>query len=85
VDASYLTHLTEGNQKQSFRTMQINDTVVRLDESFENLHTLSYQNIIAGNGVGIDDATPSIELCYQLRKLPVSDIGIKHPLLGKFQ
>jgi UDP-N-acetyl-2-amino-2-deoxyglucuronate dehydrogenase len=85
VDASYLTHLTEGNQKQSFRTMQINDTVVRLDEGFENLHTLSYQNIIAGNGVGIDDATPSIELCYQLRKLPVSDIGIKHPLLGKFQ
>jgi UDP-N-acetyl-2-amino-2-deoxyglucuronate dehydrogenase len=85
VDASYLTHVKGGIQMQSFRTMQINDTVVRLDEGFENLHTLSYQNIIAGNGVGIDDAAPSIELCYQLRTLALSNMGIKHPLLDKFQ
>lgn len=85
VDASYLPHVKGGNPMQSFRTMQINDTIVRLDEGFENLHTVSYQNIIAGNGVGIDEATPSIELCYRLRHLAVSNMGKKHPLLSKFQ
>jgi UDP-N-acetyl-2-amino-2-deoxyglucuronate dehydrogenase len=84
VDASYLPHVKGGNPMQSFRTMQINDTVVRLDEGFENLHTVSYQNIIAGYGVGIDEATPSIELCYHLRHLAITEWGKKHPLLGKY-
>lgn len=81
VDAAYLPQPINENKLQRLRTMQINETIVRLDEGFENLHTLSYQNIIAGNGVGVDDAAPSIELCHRLRNIALSSNGKKHPLL----
>ena len=52
-----------------------------LSDGFTELHTEAYKAILAGQGFGIDDARPSIELVHQIRGLDVSEScdGLKHP------
>jgi len=52
---------------RTYRSIQINGKAFDLSAGFENLHTLSYAQILQGNGFGIEDARPAIELVYRLR------------------
>jgi UDP-N-acetyl-2-amino-2-deoxyglucuronate dehydrogenase len=54
----------DGKEK---RVITINDTEFDLTPKMKDLHTKSYQEILAGNGFGISDARPAIRLCDQLR------------------
>jgi UDP-N-acetyl-2-amino-2-deoxyglucuronate dehydrogenase len=52
-------------------------------ESFEfsDLHTEVYRQVLAGNGFGINDARPSIELAHEIRSsVPIGLKGEYHPL-----
>lgn len=51
------------------RELFIGDIKYDLSANFGNLHTLSYEKILVGNGFGIADVTPAITLCSHLRKL----------------
>ena len=51
---------------------------------FTDLHTQSYQNILAGNGFGIDENRVAIETVEKIREMPLAEAGSKaHPLLSK--
>ena len=39
---------------------------------FEDLHLESYRRILAGDGFGLEDARPAIELCWRLREKAAS-------------
>lgn len=56
---------------KSFRSIEIDGKSIRFDESFTDLHTLVYQDILDGNGFGIEDSRPSIELVYNIRGISV--------------
>jgi UDP-N-acetyl-2-amino-2-deoxyglucuronate dehydrogenase len=51
------------------RLISIDDTPVEFSEGFTDLHTEVYRRTLAGNGFGIEDARPSIELVSRLRSL----------------
>ena len=53
-----------------YRSIEIDGTPVRLDNSFTDLHTAVYEDILKGNGFRINDARPSIELVYKIRERP---------------
>ena len=55
--------------KQTFRSLSINNSEVEFSEGFTDLHTVSYQGILNGQGFGIRDARPSIELVHRIRSL----------------
>lgn len=55
--------------QRSFREMTVDDQVIRFDTGMELLHRQCYEEILAGGGPSIQDATPSIELCHQIRSL----------------
>jgi UDP-N-acetyl-2-amino-2-deoxyglucuronate dehydrogenase len=61
--------LPSASTKRSFREMKVDGQTVRLDQGMESLHNQSYIQILAGNGLGIEAARPSIQLCAQLREL----------------
>ena len=66
----------------SNRSMSVNGKEIEFSGGFTDLHTLTYQNILNGNGLGIDDARESIELTDSIRN--AKKIGIKgdyHPFL----
>ena len=57
------------NQKlTTFRTLKIENEEIEFSKGFTDLHTLSYQNILSGNGYGLKDAMNSIEVVSQIRK-----------------
>ncbi|MEG8988488.1 Gfo/Idh/MocA family oxidoreductase [Ignavibacteria bacterium 4148-Me] len=53
--------------KRTYRSIKINEEELEFTEGFTNLHTVVYRNILSGNGYGITDARPSIELVYKIR------------------
>lgn len=52
----------------SYRSIEIDGKALRFDNFFGDLHTAIYKDILDGNGFGIEDAQPSIELVYDIRR-----------------
>ena len=68
--------------KRTFRSITVNGEELEFSEGFTDLHTESYREILAGNGYGLADARPSIELAYAIREAKMTGItGDYHPLL----
>lgn len=60
--------------KRSFRSLEINGEEVEFSEGFTDLHTKVYEKILNCEGFGIDEAKPSIELVYKIRKAEVKEV-----------
>ena len=75
--------LPDKSQK-TFRSITMDGEEIEFSEGFTDLHTLSYKEILAGNGFGIDQAKPSIDAVYEIRHSePVGLKGEYHPFLKK--
>ena len=53
--------------KPAYRSISIDGEDVEFSTGFTDLHTLSYQHILSGNGFGLDYAAPSVSLVSELR------------------
>lgn len=74
VDAQDLPdHLGLG--QRSYRSLSIDDVEIEFSSGFTDLHILSYEEIMAGRGLGIDDVRPSIEIVSQLRTAALQQPG----------
>ena len=72
---------SEADGKRTFRAITIDGESLEFSEGFTDLHTLSYQAILAGNGFGLDDAMPAIQLAHDIRaQIPLGLVGDFHPL-----
>ena len=58
--------LTTLPQENNGRTLTIDGQAIDLSSGFTALHTEAYRQILAGNGIGIDDIRETIELCHSL-------------------
>jgi UDP-N-acetyl-2-amino-2-deoxyglucuronate dehydrogenase len=76
-------HIREKGQR-TFRSIQIEGKELEFSEGFTDLHTDSYKHILSGNGFGLMEAKPSIDIVYQIRNSnPVGIIGDFHPFCIK--
>ena len=60
--------------KRTFRSITLDGNEIEFSDGFTDLHTESYKNIIAGNGFGLTQARPSIELAYNIRNAEISEL-----------
>ncbi len=60
----------DANQR-TYRSILIDNQEVEFTQGFTDLHTLIYQNVLDGNGFGIEHARPSIELVHSIRNAKV--------------
>lgn len=66
----------------TFRSITLDGEEIEFSGGFTDLHTLSYQEIIKGNGFTLDDVRPSIETVAQIRKAELQPgEGDTHPFL----
>lgn len=79
VDARDLPESTRAAGRTAFRSLLMDGKEIEFSDGFTDLHTRVYERVLAGNGFGIDDARPAIELAYSLRKATVSSTGDLHP------
>jgi UDP-N-acetyl-2-amino-2-deoxyglucuronate dehydrogenase len=55
---------------------------IEFSEGFTDLHILSYKEILAGKGFGLEEARQSVETAYLIRNAkPVGLQGEYHPML----
>jgi UDP-N-acetyl-2-amino-2-deoxyglucuronate dehydrogenase len=68
----------------SHRSITVDGEEIELSDGFADLHTVSYQEILAGRGFGLDAVRPSVEIVSGFRKSPIElSAGERHPLLAK--
>ncbi len=67
--------------KNTFRSLQMAGEEIEFSDGFTELHTQSYQDILAGGGFRISEAKPCIQVVHDIRHAePVGLKGDYHPL-----
>jgi UDP-N-acetyl-2-amino-2-deoxyglucuronate dehydrogenase len=88
IDSNNLPDNAVKGEKLTYRSITINDgdntEELEFSGGFTDLHTQSYQNVLAGNGFGIDENRIAIETVENIRVQDIVEAGEKaHPLLSK--
>ena len=67
-----------------YRSITVDGEEVEFSEGFADLHTLSYEEILKGNGFGPRDVMSTVEAVYNIRNAkPIGLKGDYHPHLKK--
>lgn len=75
-------HTPDG--QSTHRSITVEGEEIEFSGGFTNLHTASYQNVLDGNGFGLDIVRPSIELVSHIRNAPIElNRGERHPDIKK--
>lgn len=83
IDRGHLPPQTPPGQT-TYRSITVDGEEIEFSGGFTDLHTQSYEAILAGNGFGLDAARPSIEAVSAIRTAPVEPgRGERHPDIGK--
>lgn len=84
IDANDLPEEVAGNQT-TFRNISCDGEQIEFSKGFTDLHTISYQEIIAGRGYGLEDARHSVETVNHIRnaKPETPAEGEAHPFLKR--
>lgn len=67
INEDHLPAPVKEQGKRTFRSLMMDNREIEFSDGFTDLHTLSYQEILKGNGFGLKDTKPSIELAHQIR------------------
>ena len=83
IDGNDLPGAIKG-KKPTYRSITVNGEEMEFSEGFTDLHTTSYQEILAGRGYGIEDARHCVETVNTIRSAAIvtarDDEG--HPFLN---
>ncbi|MGD9685457.1 MAG: Gfo/Idh/MocA family oxidoreductase [Desulfobacter sp.] len=66
----------------TFRSITVDGKEIEFSEGFTDLHTMVYQRTLDGNGFGLTDARPAIELAHTIRTTQPAGLTLEsHPFL----
>ncbi|RAV99748.1 Gfo/Idh/MocA family oxidoreductase [Pseudochryseolinea flava] len=71
IDASTLPQSALEKNQRTYRSIKLEGEEIEFSEGFTDLHTKSYQEILKGNGFGLADARPSIDLVHAIRNAKI--------------
>ncbi len=81
IDASDLPAAMKEKEQRTYRSITMDDEEIEFSNGFTDLHTHTYEEILAGNGFALEESKKSIEVVYTIRNSePVGCIGDFHPL-----
>lgn len=84
LDVRYIPESLRTLGKTTYRSLVIDDEEFEFSDGFSDLHTLSYQKILSGEGFTLKDAYPYVTLCHKIRSaIPEWNRGEQHPFLKK--
>ena len=81
INADCLPPNAVEGEKRTYRSLSIDGDEFEFSQGFTELHTVSYQKILSGEGFRISEARPCIEIVSQIRTAtPIGLKGEYHPL-----
>ena len=79
-----MTEKIKNNGLRTYRSLKIEGEEFEFSGGFTELHNKVYENILSGNGFGLDDARQSIVITQQIRdSKPIGLKGEYHPFAKK--
>ncbi len=83
IDANDLPDVVKG-KKPTYRSITVDGEEMEFSEGFTDLHTISYQEILAGRGYGLEDARHCVETVEVIRSSVISAArdDESHPFLN---
>lgn len=83
IDRSDLPSAPPPGRPSTYRSITVDGQEIEFTQGFTDLHTRVYEEVLAGRGFGIDDASPSVDLVYRIRNTPLSPKDdTMHPFLA---
>ena len=80
VNYDYIPETIRSTGLRTYRSITVDGDEIEFSGGFTDLHTRSYEEILAGNGFGLDEARNSIEIVSTIRAAePVGLDGEYHP------
>jgi UDP-N-acetyl-2-amino-2-deoxyglucuronate dehydrogenase len=84
IDANNLPENAVQGEKKTYRSIMIGDEELEFSGGFTDLHTQSYENVLAGNGYGLEENRTAIETVEGIRdQAVVANVENYHPLMSK--
>jgi UDP-N-acetyl-2-amino-2-deoxyglucuronate dehydrogenase len=84
IDINDLPDAQKG--QRTYRSITVDGEEVEFSDGFTDLHTRSYEEILAGNGFALNESRVAIETVTNIRdQVPVGKKGDYHPYLGALQ
>jgi UDP-N-acetyl-2-amino-2-deoxyglucuronate dehydrogenase len=74
VNADHLPEAQRASGQRTYRSITVGGQEIEFSEGFGDLHTVSYQEILAGRGFGLCDAKASIEMTQMIRDAPLAPL-----------
>lgn len=82
IDYNDIPSVIKHSGKRTYRSITVNGEEIEFSGGFTDLHTTSYEKILAGEGYGLESARNSIQTVYHIRNSrPVGITGDYHPIL----
>ncbi len=82
----YIPEHIKAKGQRTYRSITVDGQEIEFSGGFTELHTRSYEEILKGNGFGLDEARKSIEIVSTIRNLePVGLKGEWHPFCKKVE
>lgn len=84
IDYETIPKKLRSKGQRTYRSITVDGKEIEFSDGFTELHTTSYNDILAGNGFGLEDARPSIEIVHSIRNATISPLkGEYHPFSKK--
>jgi UDP-N-acetyl-2-amino-2-deoxyglucuronate dehydrogenase len=81
INYDYIPEQVRAQGKRTYRSITMDGQEIEFSEGFTDLHTVSYQAVLNGEGFGLEEARNSIELVHGIRNAEVKGlVGDYHPL-----
>jgi len=70
--------------QRTYRSITLNNEEIEFSEGFTDLHTRSYEEILAGRGFGLEENLVAIDTVATIRNAkPLGMVGQYHPFMKK--
>lgn len=78
IDRQDLPHPPENGKPATCRSITVDGEELEFTEGFTDLHTRSYEAILAGRGFSLEDAKPAVEIVSNIRRSKPTAPGTEH-------
>ena len=82
VDLNDIPPDVRASGQRTYRSITANGESIEFSDGFSDLHTISYREILAGNGFGLEENRVAIETVAEIRNAAISNLtGDFHPFV----
>lgn len=86
IDESFLPSNFHQGDKKTFRSISINQDEIEFSSGFDDLHKVSYEQILQGRGFGLNDSKECIKIVEKINALDLKEEKTNiHPMLLGFK